>query len=374
MDMITNIEVKGFKSFRDVSIPLGPINVLIGANGSGKSNLISLFRMLGYMLQGRFQEHISVRGGAGSFLHYGRKITKDVFLSLDFEGGMGRGKYLAHWRAADPDRLIFKEEEWHIRGEEVSGSGTARVGRGALNETRLYSRDGELSPDKETVRNFLSRCRVYQFHDTSPEANIRQGHYIGNNLYLYGHAGNLAAYLYMLKKSKLHVYNLILDIIRLAAPFFGDFELEPEKLNSDNIMLKWREAENEYLFGPHQLPDGLLRFMALVALFTQSDEDLPKVIIIDEPELGLHPAALNLLAAMVREASHSCQVIIATQSVGLVENFEPKDIIVMERQRVAGRTEFETIIKPVGKENLTDWLDEYSIGELWLKNVIGGRP
>ncbi len=172
----------------------------------------------------------------------------------------------------------------------------------------------------------------------------------------------------MLKKTKREYYRRIIATIRLAAPHFGDFELEPSKLNPNRILLNWKEIGSEYLFGPHQLPDGLLRFMALTTLFLQPEDEIPNIIVIDEPELGLHPYALNILIGMVRKVSHRAQVILATQSVSVLDQFETENIIVVER--IEGSTRFK---RPDPKK-LESWLEEYSLGELWEKNVIGGRP
>jgi predicted ATPase len=371
MDMITNIEVKGFKSFRDISIPLGPINVLIGANGSGKSNLISLFRMLNYMIEGRLQEYIGRVGGANSLLYYGGKTTSGIEIKLAFSVTGREEEYHSRLAEANPDTLIFTEEKpiWQPRGDVPQKE--IKLGAG-YKESLLFTKDHSLGV--YIFFETLLKYRVFQFHDTSDSARIRLNGPIDHNQYLYGDASNLAAYLYMLKKTEVYFYNQIVDTIRLVAPHFSDFELEPQELNSNFIMLKWREVGNDYIFGPHQIPDGLLRFMALATLLRQPRKELPKVIIIDEPELGLHPAALTILAAMIRSASHFSQIVLATQSVSLVENFEPKDIVVLERQKVEGRNEFETIVRRVEEEKLAGWLKDYSIGELWEKNILGGRP
>jgi predicted ATPase len=229
-----------------------------------------------------------------------------------------------------------------------------------------YAANGD--PAACVPRQVLGSCRVFQFHDTSESARIRAKTYINDNRQLHGDAGNLAAFLHMLKETKPPYYRRIVDTIREVAPHFGDFVVEPDKLSPTEIMLNWREAGADYLFGPHQLPDGLLRFMALAALLLQPEDDLPDVLVIDEPELGLHPYAMNVLGSLIRKASAHCQVILATQSVNLVDQFQPGEIVTVQR------TDNASTFRRLRSEELADWLDEYSLSELWEKNVIGGRP
>jgi predicted ATPase len=148
-------------------------------------------------------------------------------------------------------------------------------------------------------------------------------------------------------------------------PFFVDYELEPQY---GRLILSWREEGTDAVFTAPQAADGMLRLMALVALLQQPEADLPNVLILDEPELGLHPYAVNVVAGLLRSASRRVQVILATQSVSLIDRFDPENIVVVDRH---GRT---SRFKRLGRDELRDWLEAYSLSELWEKNVIGGRP
>jgi len=174
--------------------------------------------------------------------------------------------------------------------------------------------------------------------------------------------------LYKTQQTEPACYQRIVGTIRQIAPFFGDFNLVPSGLNPNVIQLRWKERDRDYDFGPHLLSDGTLRAMALVALLLQPTKDLPSVIIIDEPELGLHPYAIATLAGLLRSASVHSQIIVATESPTLLDHFEPQDVVVTER--CMG----ETVFKRLDAKELQEWRDEYSLGELWEKNVIGGRP
>jgi predicted ATPase len=189
---------------------------------------------------------------------------------------------------------------------------------------------------------------------------------INGNLFLRRDAANLAALLFRLQRTHAGNYEAIRDTVRMVAPFFDDFILRPLPENENKIQLEWREKGSDYPFLAHHLSDGTLRFMCLATLLLQPW--LPSIIIIDEPELGLHPYAINVLASLIRSAATRSQVIVCTQSVTLVNQFSPEDLLIVERKEGA------TTIEPVDAQRLATWLEEYSLGELWEKNVIGGRP
>lgn len=371
---LRSINLKGFKSFNSLGqdIPIGDLTVLLGANGAGKSNLVSFFSMLNYLTTGALQRFIGESGSADSLLHYGSKVTSRIEASLQFEGDKDIDTYkfcLAH---AAGDTLIFIEEtiEWIVKGEKKPFTITLDPG---IKESGLFTY--QANPKNKTgkvIYNLLKNCQVFQFHDTSSKARIRNKGYIGDNRFLYSDAGNLAAFLYSIKNQKggEPYYNRIVRYISQVMPQFLDFELYPSPLNENNIMLNWREKNSDYLFGPHQISDGSLRFMALATLLLQPTKSIPSVIILDEPELGLHPSAISYLAGMAKTASHKCQVIIATQSPRLVDEFEPENIVVVERDLPANCSVF----KSLNRDKLNEWIENYSLSELWEKNVIGGQP
>jgi predicted ATPase len=165
-------------------------------------------------------------------------------------------------------------------------------------------------------------------------------------------------------------YDRIVEKIRYILPQFGDFVLEPREINPATILLNWHEAASDYLFGPHQISDGALRFMALATLLLQPPERLPKIIIIDEPELGLHPQAIDLLGTMILSAGMHTQIIIATQSPRLLDSFSYEDVVVAEWNNADNYSVF----RHLDESELSQWLDEYSLSQLWDKNVLGGQP
>jgi predicted ATPase len=197
---------------------------------------------------------------------------------------------------------------------------------------------------------------------------MRRDCLIDANRFLYPDAANLPAMLYLYRERYPTAYRRIVAAVKAVAPFFEDFVLEPLRLNPRNIALHWRAKGADYEFGPHQLSDGTLRAIALFTLLLQPEEDLPGLIVLDEPELGLHPAALAVLADLLKSASRHSQLLIATQSAALIDHFEVDDIVTVNLQD--GCSTFERL----DSERLKDWLEEYTLSELWQRNVIGGGP
>lgn len=371
MDKLKTIKLEGYRSFRKTEIDFGEITVLLGANGVGKSNLVSFFRMLNFLTTGSLQEYVGREGGSASLLHYGPKITPRMEAEIKFEGSDTTTTYVIKLDDAAPDTLMFADESviFHREGCPDAHPQDILLGSGHK-ESGLREEKDKGETTCSVLLSLLSQCRVYHFHDTSSAAKIRKGGYIEDASYLRSDAGNLAAYLRSLQSGYPGHYRRIVETIRLAFPAFDDFVLEPSSQNNRYILLNWKEARyQDYLFGPHQLSDGTLRFMALATLFLQPPNKMPSVIILDEPELGLHPYAISLLASLMKSSAFNCQVVLATQSTRLVDEFEAKQIVVFERDDDAG-----TSCKRLEPDKLKEWLEDYSLSELWEKNLFGGRP
>lgn len=370
---LRRLSLKGFKSIKEMDLELRPLNVLIGANGAGKSNLVSFFTMLNEMMGGRLQQHIGKAGRPQALLHYGPKFTPQLEATFVFQETR-RPQVQNTYRfvlsyAAGGDTLVFDEETLGLltTGPRVEKARDISLGAGQM-EARMREEADRGEDRAKFLRHLLNQCRVYHFHDTSDTAQVRRYGYVGHNHPLMPDAGNLAAFLHRLKQEpEPTAYNRIVSTIRLIAPFFDDFVLEPTSPEQE-IILNWREKESEQVFGPHQISDGTLRAMCLVALLLQPETDLPHMIVVDEPELGLHPYALNVIASLFEMASHHSRVLISTQSSAFIDNFQPEDIIVVDR-----KGNESTFTRP-DLPKLESWLDDYSLGEVWEKNVIGGGP
>ena len=372
---LNKIELKGYKSVSDAGQTL-PINdditVLIGANGVGKSNIVSFFQLLNNAMDESLQTYIGENGFADAFLYYGSKNTPCINAKLYFSSEDSSNEYEFQLSYAAGDSMIFTEEtiSFMKRGGKKPlilpmESGTR--------ESQLPDLIGGIFEDTvEDFVNLLKDSRYYQFHDTSQEAYIRKKSYIGDNRFLHSDAGNLASFLYGIKNREggEPYYQRIVRYIRQVMPQFGDFIMEPSVINKEYISLDWQEKGNDHIFGVNQISDGTLRFMALATLLLQPPETMPCIIVIDEPELGLHPAAISILAGLIKKASENAQVIIATQSPRLLDEFNADKIVVIERDEQLR----SSVFRQLSREQLKEWEDEYTTSELWDKNVIGGRP
>jgi predicted ATPase len=362
-EQLETITVKGFRSIASVEeLRLAPINVLIGPNGSGKSNFIGVFSFLHAIRSGKLQEYVGKAGGAEKILHFGSKFTKRLHIRISFR--QGTNAYEIDLEPTADDALVPVSETvyfWDkVRYPEKPYDETlSRAGM----EAGISS---SMRGIAQFVRGHLSSWRLYHVHDTSANSPMRTTADLNDNQFLRPDGSNLASLLYFLRQRHEASYGLIRNTIQLVAPFFDDFVLEPSKLNPDKIRLEWRYKGSDAYFDVSSLSDGTLRFMVLATLFLQPSR--PSVILVDEPELGLHPFAVEMLASLVRQVSTETQVILSTQSSLLLDQFKPEDVVIADL--VDGATEFT---RP-NPEELAKWLEDYSLGQLWEKNVIGGRP
>ena len=371
--IIDKITIRGYKSIRDLeAFKLNYINVLIGPNGVGKSNFVSLFRLLRALMDEKLQLTVATDGGADACLYLGPKVTKELTVKLAF----GQNGYEFTLQPTVDNHLIFSSEFSIYSGHLVGGTESKRSFGSGHSEARLkaYKDDSGYTAKKGPpyyVYEALSSWVVYHFHDTSRFAEVRLPKKINDNFALRSNAENLAAFLYRLQSTNASSYEKIRDVVRLAAPFFDDFQLRPIPSNPENIQLEWRQRGSDYPLLASQLSDGTLRFICLATALLQPNP--PRTMLFDEPELGLHPYALSLLGAMIQSSiapwgTPYNQIIISTQSALLLNEFTPEDIIVVQRED--GQSTFQRL----DSELLSVWLDDYTLGELWQKNLLGGRP
>jgi predicted ATPase len=360
--MLCHLVVEGFKSIRKLDLKLGPLNVMIGANGAGKSNLISLFQCINRIIDRKFQVYVPQSGGPDSLLHFGKKHTNRIYLKLDF----GQNGYELSLIPTRENILVFTEEKCWFQGNDTAAPHFVDLGSGHK-ESNLPGEAQKIpDPIADHVLKKMKSWTIYHFHDTGESARMKGAGNINDNIRLNPDASNLAAFLYFLQETHYRHYQNIVDTVRLAAPFLDDFILRPNPLNKELIQLEWREKESDAYFNAHSLSDGTLRFICLAVLLMQPD--LPSTILLDEPELGLHPYAISLLAGLLQSAAARTQVIVATQSVTLVNQFTHEDIIVVDRENK------QSVFRHVDKKVIEKWMEEYSIGDLWEKNILGGRP
>ena len=363
--MIERISIHNYKSIQDGDIRLRNLNVLIGSNGAGKSNFISFFELLKALLNQRLGNYILERGGFDRFLYQGIKNSKHIEGLIDFSntnafyfklapaiGGKafieGSGNYFNSQK--DDSKEYKKLWDWSSWDQAVPES--------SIIDNATWQ--------SGYLKDFMKSFAVYHFHDTSISSPMRRACKIEDNEFLRYDASNLAAYMYRFQINEPQNFKLIEGTIRSIAPYFKRFKLHENQNNKGMISLEWEENDSETYLDAYSFSDGTIRFIALTTLLLQSNP--PTTIIIDEPELGLHPTAICKFAALVRRAAQKKQIILATQSTNLVNCFDAEDIIVVDRK------DKQTIFNRLDKEELITWLEEYSLGGIWEKNIIGGQP
>lgn len=365
---LQRLTLKGFKTIRELAnFEPGPLTVLIGPNGAGKSNFISFFRMLSWTLAepGNLQVHVGELGGASALLHDGPKKTREIEAEITLTTEAGENQYDFRLVYAAADSLIYASERFRFTRMPSDKPARWKEMSAGHRESNLLVWAGQGDETAKTILWLLRKIIIYQFHNTSATARMRGKWDMEDNRWLKEDAANLAPLLLRLQQNEPKYYQRIVETIRLILPFFADFELKPEYRS---LLLCWRERNCDRVFNASQGADGMLRIMALVTLLLQPERDLPDVLILDEPELGLHPFAINVIAGLIRSVSQKTQVIVATQSMPFIDYFQPKDIVVVERK---GR---ESTFRRLDEKDLAEWLKNYSLSELWEKNVIGGRP
>jgi predicted ATPase len=351
------ISIKGYKSLANVEkLKLGSLNILIGPNGSGKSNLISFFRMLKCVAKSDDELRIFVEreGRASSLLHDGPSVTSSIECDISFncDGKTTEGGYRFKLGYGGEDALFPFDERSKL----------------TINKPESFNvnDDKKIFHGIRETKEWIGKFGIYQFHNTSLHSRFKQFWPISDGSYIKDDGGNIVSVLYYLREKHNAYYNKISDTIAQIVPFFDNFEFQPDSNNK--LYLSWREKGTDCIFGAHQASDGMLRTIALVTLLCLPKDMLPSLVILDEPELGLHPFAITVIAGLIKSVSRKRQVILATQSTLLLDHFEADDVIVAERH---GRI---TNFKRLSSEELKSWLEDYSLSEIWCSNLFGGRP
>jgi len=364
MDNLSNIKITGFKSIKELDLEMKPINVLIGANGAGKSNFISVFKLLDLIYKRKLQTYVLANGKAERFLHFGSKNTDEIIIDLKL--GSKNGYYVGLIKDNESNGLLVVEDRGYFNGDIYDNPFRPLITRKSLESDIANNQQGRII---EYSRQYLRQCKLYHFHDTSDTAKFKSFQDINANGFLWSDAGNLAPFLLKLKRHHRKSYKNIVQSIQTVAPYFHDFDL---KKDENDVILRWHHKNDleGSGFSAQTLSDGTARFICMATLFLQPKELRPSTIVLDEPEIGLHPLALTVLSEIIQSiASDGSQVIISTQSVTLANCFKPDDFIVADY--IDGISSFRRLD---GKDQLDLWLKDYQMGDIWNKNLLGGRP
>lgn len=350
---ITRITIRGFKSIRELEdFELKKLNVLVGANGSGKSNLLSFFKLLRELAKENLPGFVRDSGGMSDLLFNGRRVTHEILLRIHCVGLFN--EILLKSGVDESNNLLtvmsMTESQWQ---SILQGSGDG----GRIEHKKNY----------KVFMDFISKIQIYHFHDTSQHAGMRHAEIVEDNQFLRSHAENIAPFLLRLRETSPKTYRNILQACRLVMPFFEDFLLTPQQYGpKTKVALSWRTKGSDYPMQPYHLSDGSIRFICLATALLQPNP--PSLIVIDEPELGLHPDAIGVLAELIQSCAVQTQVVVATQSPLLLDYFSVEDMIVVSRNEGASTFQRLTLA------DYSVWLEEFSVGQLWTKNVIPSDP
>jgi predicted ATPase len=361
-ESLDKLTIRGFKSIRELKdFELKSLNIFVGANGAGKSNLISFFRMLQSLIKGNIADYVRDSGGISDLLHNGRKTTKQ----MGFETRFGPRGFRFELKPGPGEKFAVTDE---ARYYSHGSTGWWELGSSGDNSSMLTNEALGTSHDSQyskPVYDAIESWKMYHFHDTSQTAPMRHAEIVQDNRALRVDASNIGPFLLRLRNEEKSCYKEILNACRLVAPFLDDFLLDTQQLGpKTKVALSWKTKGSDYPMQPYHLSDGSIRFICLATALLQPDP--PSTIIIDEPELGLHPEAICLLGELIENAAKRTQLIVATQSPLLLDQFSIEDIVVVARKK--GQSVFERL----KYEDYNAWLEEYSVGELWTKNVIQG--
>lgn len=376
MPSLQKIAIRGFKSIRELeALDLRPLNVLIGPNGGGKSNFIELLRMLSSIPRGHLQSFASTHGGPGNILFCGRNERS---MSVEVKLYFGSFSYQCTLVPSEKT-LIFQGEmvtidlpynqpiAIHHATPEMLRKSTPRVPTKSGHSESEFSKLDSKSDDTEliAVMDAMDGFRLFQFHDTLNKVQVRYSQSMYDRAVLEPNGKNLLSTLEYISVRFPDHYRAIVSTIQVACPFFGDF-IFPQDSTGDTDVKWYRMEDRNTLLSFRSLSRGTVRFIALATLLLQPSELQPHVMLIDEPELGLHPLALTLLGEMLTAASDNRQLIVATQSADLISEMQPENVIVVDR-----RAE-ESVFSRLKTSELADWLPDFSLGELWKSNLFGG--
>lgn len=364
-DGIQEVHVAGFCSLKEVCLEPGRLTVLIGPNGAGKSNLLQALRLIPLLRTRSLQRYVAEHGFGAALLHYGAKATEAIDLGVVIRDQGTTFRYDARLAFAPDDTLYFQTEN----AARVNPDDTWTISSlgGGHRESHLLDevyRDTTVA----AVNEWLGQMTFYHFHDTSPQSKLRTHARREDDRYPRSDGSNLAAYLLRLKESgdsaDQKAWQRINRHCRHIAPAIK--QLDPVAVNG-SVRLDWID-DRDQRFGCHQFSDGTLRALALITVLSQPSGCLPRLISIDEPELGLHPSAIALITELCRSISRHTQIVLSTQSTELLDYFNADEVVVVERQQG------ETKLTRLSSEALQNWLEDYSLSELYGKGVIGGKP
>ena len=397
--MFDHIEIERFRSFRHVELDIPSLAVLIGPNGSGKSNFLDLLFLMAEAARGGLAEGVASRGGFDNLAFKGD--PGDIFLALRFQPKgvfeeekdaitfklklkkvgpncrvwfeqVSKAPRLPFHHAPlmvmhrDKDGCMFRSIKTGMREEVVENE----EGKALESDSELaisQVKDQEKYPTPYKLLRLLQEWTLYENINVGFDAPVRQPSLLRPTMRLAPKGNNLASVLYSMQQQHPAIWKEIEEILETAYANFHSITFPPEG-GDGKVLLRWweRPYEKESGFSANLLSDGTLKFLCLIAILKSPDP--PPLVCIDEPELGLHPDWIKLVAELMQSAASRTQLVVTTHSPQLVAKLSPDQVIVAEK------VDGETQLKRLSEEKLKNWLEEFNLGDLWVAGHFGGRP
>jgi predicted ATPase len=338
-------------------IELLPLNVIIGQNASGKSNFIDVIKLLRSLPQDKgLINLISKSGGINEWIWKGVKTNDFLEIEVQISWLFQLTTYKIRIVEA-LQRLGIESEQIIEKGHTVNRNRTTKAEDSILSVNETNYRGASYS----TVRAAFLNLAIYSDLQITRKSEIRSPKPSDAlNDFLAEDGSNLALIL-----DNLNYRGKKPEIMRNLQKFYPQFTDYLTTTQGGTIQLHLREGDYNPI-SAYRLSDGTLRYLCLLAILCHPEP--PPLICIEEPETGLHPDILPTIAELMKEASQRTQLIVTTHSDILVSAFSdmPEAVLVCEKD------EDGTHFKRLEAEKLKAWLDEYSLGDLWLKGEIGG--
>jgi predicted ATPase len=356
LQYIRTLRLSGWRSIVDETIELGPLNVVVGGNGSGKSNLLSVFRVLNAMIGGRLQSLFAadraVDDATDDWIHHGVNRAKAIAVSLVLQTRTGVSTYGAAWERAGDGRMPFVDERIGFMRDGREEPYQRLLGDGHL-ETQLSDVSNRGDHTARVIHNFLARSRFYSFSDLSADSLVRRPCPVQQNRFLAPNGQNAAAVLWRYQREHPDVFERIEAVVRQAFP---EIQSILPRLSPDGklVSIDWKRRGTGNRFSLHTVSNGAILFLLMAMLTCQPSAELPLIMAIEEPELGLSPRGIDQLAELMRQASQECQILVTTHSPYLVDACDTEHVIVASQQN------HQSQFRRLSDTALEAWLDEYT--------------
>jgi predicted ATPase len=390
MMKISTLHMHNYRCLVDVELPIRDLTVVIGPNGAGKTSLLEVFQLLERGCQQELGSFLASQGGVQAVLSHpriaGRPPCLQIGVELDVQSDQSDAPmdYRFELAGQQVGYMINSERlEWQFDPQAkkpfqyidahrdrlyyADPTKAVKMAQPDWDYNRLelaLAQVPKMYREPETLRSMFASTRHYSFLDVSPRAVVRSSQSLTPDTRPGPNGENLYSALYNMRASHRDIYERIGALLEQG---FADFKrLEFPVVGAGQVTLAWYERGSREPLYPNQLSEGTLRFLWLITILLATPE--PALLLLDEPEVSMHPELLKLLAALLQDASVRSQIVVATHSPDLIRWLQPEEVLIADKED--GVTRFTW----ADELDLDEWLEEYTLRDLWLMGNLGGRP